>query len=511
MNIQELAELHQNDHPGYYLTDWYEAAFPTYVLQTRVAIMEKRPVPTVEEFIMRLLEAGVEDPGEMGKILGLSFEVVSSALLSLNMPGYIRIQAARLNGDRHETVAITDRGHLLLQELTLRQPTEETFPFCVDALTGDYFQYQRLFDAAYVRKNDLFLLPNDIEEPEIGTINANSLKRLWSDAKRLSNDDIKSTEFIGLSAIDSFLLGFRSFRVLQFADGDQGVTVHVYDRQDRSLRHEVKIMQLHQRGEGHSVLRLEKIPQGIAREIPNPMASFLDQATVASVQRKSQEIPILRQTVEEIEKKISDEEERVRNTGDRDSQHPDINVTELKQKREFQVEKLQELQRTPPETEILSMVEHRPKLLQALSEAEERLIIISPWLNLTAVNKELQQALRSTLWRGVEVLIGFGFGEDSYGQKQAIRALNQIREQMADKGRLLRLYRLEASHAKIVICDNKYVVLTSFNWLSFAGREDLGNRVEYGALLRDKNAVEQTTNYVFGLFENSAELLNALK
>ena len=33
------------------------------------------------------------------------------------------------------------------------------------------------------------------------------------------------------------------------------------------------------------------------------------------------------------------------------------------------------------------------------------------------------------------------------------------------------------------------MIVTSFNWLSFAGRSDLGNRVEFGVLMRDKAAV----------------------
>jgi hypothetical protein len=349
------------------------------------------------------------------------------------------------------------------------------------------------------------VLPSYIEEPNLINIEVRGLKRLWYEVQRLTGERNNLYEFVGVSTVDNFSLGFRAFRVLQFVNADKSVIIHVYDRQERSTRHEVKLMQLHQTDESYRVLKLERIPDGIPREIPNPMSSFLDQGIYEIVQRKSQEIPTLYQSVEEIQKKISDEEERIQNSLDGAFEQNDKNVLEMKQQIELLNEKIQELQRLPPETELLSMVDHRPKLLQAIAEAQTRIIIVSPWLNLTAVNKELQQAIRAALRRGISVLIGYGFGDDKYSQTQAIKALNKIGEQTGEKGQLLKLFRLNESHAKIVVCDEQYAVLTSFNWLSFAGREDLGNRVEVGVLVRDAKVVEETIDYVLDLFSQSSE------
>ena len=55
MNIEDLARDHQDDHPGYILTDWYDAAFPSYEISLRVLMQDEQPLTrTVQAFMMPL-------------------------------------------------------------------------------------------------------------------------------------------------------------------------------------------------------------------------------------------------------------------------------------------------------------------------------------------------------------------------------------------------------------------------------------------------------------------------
>ena len=47
------------------------------------------------------------------------------------------------------------------------------------------------------------------------------------------------------------------------------------------------------------------------------------------------------------------------------------------------------------------------------------------------------------------------------------------------------------------------MITTSFNWLSFQGREDWGNRIEFGTLVRDPSAVETMLARVLPLFNDT--------
>ena len=59
--------------------------------------------------------------------------------------------------------------------------------------------------------------------------------------------------------------------------------------------------------------------------------------------------------------------------------------------------------------------------------------------------------------------------------------MNQL-QKMSNKeyGRYLQIINLNNTHEKVLICDNDFLVITSFNWLSFKGDPKFGFRQETG-------------------------------
>lgn len=58
-------------------------------------------------------------------------------------------------------------------------------------------------------------------------------------------------------------------------------------------------------------------------------------------------------------------------------------------------------------------------------------------------------------------------------------------------GTKLLLVKLSNTHEKVLIKDNEYMVITSFNWLSFKGSPDKGFRQETGYYTESKEVIKQ--------------------
>lgn len=149
--------------------------------------------------------------------------------------------------------------------------------------------------------------------------------------------------------------------------------------------------------------------------------------------------------------------------------------------------------RQSPAAGVLETHEHRAALRDAILEARRELIIVSPWLRTAAVDHELLGWLRTSLDRNKElrITVGYGIERDAASKRQdpAVRdqeeALRRLRE-MGDRARgRLRIVEVGNTHEKIVVCDDQYVILTSFNFLSFNPKPGKGVRREMGYRITD--------------------------
>jgi hypothetical protein len=158
---------------------------------------------------------------------------------------------------------------------------------------------------------------------------------------------------------------------------------------------------------------------------------------------------------------------------------------------------------------VLAAHEHRPALRDALREARRELIIISPWLATAAVDGELlgwiDQALRAQ--KSLRIRIGYGIEpvgkakRPARDQEDALRRIHKIAER--SRGRLV-LVEIGNTHEKIVICDESYAIVTSFNFLSFKPRPGRGVRLETGMVIEDPAAVRELRRRVSSAMDRPA-------
>jgi phosphatidylserine/phosphatidylglycerophosphate/cardiolipin synthase-like enzyme len=111
------------------------------------------------------------------------------------------------------------------------------------------------------------------------------------------------------------------------------------------------------------------------------------------------------------------------------------------------------------------------------------LLIISPWLRNGVLDEAFLESLEGLLKDGVDIFLGWGIsgpgGERSDSDWRAYAALSQL----ASRYTKFRFRYLGNTHAKVLLSDRRFVIVTSFNWLSYRGDPDRTFRDERGVLV----------------------------
>ncbi len=128
----------------------------------------------------------------------------------------------------------------------------------------------------------------------------------------------------------------------------------------------------------------------------------------------------------------------------------------------------------------LPVYEHPPLLSYALQNSKSRLLIISPWIRKAVVDREFMAQLLKLVEAGVAVHIGYGLGEDDRGARPEDKKVESELSELARSHKNFAFHRLGDTHAKVLILDQEFFVISSFNWLSFRGDQNRTFREEWG-------------------------------
>jgi len=83
------------------------------------------------------------------------------------------------------------------------------------------------------------------------------------------------------------------------------------------------------------------------------------------------------------------------------------------------------------------------------------------------------------LWIAYGITIEGGYRGGAKGESDR-EAENKLRRLESDFPEHFRMTRLGDTHAKVLVCDARFSIVTSLNWLSFRGDEQLEFRDERG-------------------------------
>lgn len=138
---------------------------------------------------------------------------------------------------------------------------------------------------------------------------------------------------------------------------------------------------------------------------------------------------------------------------------------------ELTPEKIKEQTETPDLTDgkTIETQDHKKYFIHILKSAKEAVYIQSPWIRKKILDCYIDY-IKETLKRNVTVYIKYGMKPRNRNDKVGIdedakKVLDDLSKEYNDKLKIIK----DDDHSKILICDEDYMIMGSFNWLSFGG------------------------------------------
>jgi hypothetical protein len=485
-------ELRRYDNrPGFDLVSCKEVGLPVYKITVQALTQLRKPIPPIEEYVLKSINVGLSSEEDIGGFLGLEPPIIRDALINLRMSEYIDLIAP--DDSLMQVWNLTKKGEGTLRNAKIIVPEERIFDINFDGLLRyprwyGHLESRFLLKAKDLRDNDIIEIePYPKKPPELSDLKREDVDAIIRKIEGASKAKVKQVrDLLALKAIERRQRFFQPALILIYKAKDSD-DVQVAFAIDAVLSNEHE--DAFARAKGVKKLRLlealrESTPQKLATEVLGP--EFVDRAPLQQVEAIKEEVSAAQAQIE-----------ITRNTLERTEDKKEKLILEQQlQEAQQQIEKLQvkldSLLAAVP-MRWLEMYEHRPLLEQAIQDSQKRLMIISPWIRANVVNKQFIEQLEKLLKRDVQLLIGYGLGKDEDDKKypsdiQAEKNLKKLANQYKDN---FILKRLGDTHAKILVSDAKFAVTTSFNWLSFKGDRDRTFRDERGTLVSDPQKIDE--------------------
>lgn len=451
--LQRLA----NARPGMRLVAHREAAIPIFRLTLDVVIEENKPVPPIEEYVLKALAAGLTSIDSVAGFLGIERRLVEVAVHDLWGRDDIDLSGGVLS--------LTPSGKQSLEDLVSRAPVRTEGSVDFDRMlftvngpaTYSHLKPRDLRDAGL---EELPLPRGHAKRPAIEDLDFESLAAA---IKRGFQGGGSATEVLAVRGVVRADRFFDAAHVLVYvAENGSDYTLAVAVDGRLSPAHEEAL------GAAGGAERL-----GIDLQ---QLASSTDLEQLASPEVVAQVVPD--EQLRAAEQEVARLERALAEPAD-DLDEPDTVGT----KQEVE-QALTEARHRLADFQIrrLRVYEHAPLLRKSLTTVQRRLLIISPWISRAVVDDEFLTLLAAACRRRVRIHIGYGIGPAG-GDRPRDPVPERSLRRLASSHSNFTFKDLGNTHAKVLVADDIWVT-TSFNWLSFKGDRDRTFRQEEGLLVR---------------------------
>ena len=464
MTIEELARKYANTIPNSKLVKYYEAAIPQYCIDT-VLIMEKeKPLSVLQEFILKFTAEGIDNIREICGFLGVNMTAVSTAVAEMQK---INLIVVDINDMR---IKLTEKGRESLRAVKTITPEEVEYQICMDSFTGNiYIDSLNKYNKKDVKRFELVAVPPFIETPTLSNLKFEDVKAAIDKFRRNNYYSKHKLEgnLLDIAELDKVYTEYNKVYVLVFLNNKTGdIELRVFEKQTRRQEYENILLQMYNKHtrifeldqkEDIDDVKENSFYDILSDDIKNDAASYTNRAVEID-----KEIEQLKSQLSEITNQSEGSED----------ENTRFQIHEIQQ----QIDEREDEREGA--TKILSTYDHRPLLIKALNEAHNSVILVSPWIKRGGLNNEILSLIRSAVNRGINITIGYGISQKKDSDKWVLEELNKIAKNK-NKGKL-QIVALNNTHEKVLIMDNKFLVITSFNWLSFGGDPKRGFRQETG-------------------------------
>jgi hypothetical protein len=491
MSAPDIAAKHDN-RPGYKLVSFSEVGLPFFRVTASALIQTEKSLPPIEEFVMKSIDAGLESISEISGFLGMKSDVIKGAVTNL-------IQETQAFETADGFVELSQKGKEVLANELVSRPSTETIVFDVDGLTRNASWFRGTnHSPADMKKLGLFeVRAFPARRPEAHELHVENVDRAL---KLAAGNDLNKKTVLRVREVFKAKRFFYEAVALVFRSlsDDQVQMAFAIDGRI-SEPHELAFAA----AGGISKLGIEKavlqsrsdisMENILGIDISHHAPKVTPEGSNLGTGLKK-DFSIAKLKAETSLKKLRNELPQAdRSDLEREYSSTLAEIDRLKGKlREIPV-------RTVP------VYEHPEILDEAITTARERLLIVSPWITQSVVNKEFLAKIRKLLKRGVKLTIGFGLKEKGQFIKQNRKntAEEKLRE-LSYEYENFEFFELGDTHAKIVIKDFEFYVVTSFNWLSFRGDPNRTFREEWGTMVAIEENVIEFYNQILARFHGGS-------
>lgn len=471
MTIEELARRKEKSIPNSKLVKYYEAAIPQYHMEVVFTMLKEKSLSVLQEFILKFIDSGIKDIQEIKRFLGINETVINSAIAFLQREEMVVVDIF------NSKLRMTDKGENILKVASMIVPEEIEYPMYMDGLLGNvYFDTKKLFTKNEVKRFDLTAIVPDKDVPTISDLNyedvksaMNAFKRNYVNEKNKLNGNLQE-----ITKIEKIYIEYKKVFVLIFKnDKTEEIELQVYVDTIRNDDYSTILQKMF--NEGVKVFKFDRKSEvDGSKELP--LMSSLPAEVINNAKKNLATASSYARNLDSLKTQLMEMKENSQ-------------IENSVQEQYLLEKKIQQMENEREGSDrVLSTYDHRPLLIDALTNAKKSVIIISPWIKKSGLDNEILRLIENAIRRKTQVIIGYGISEKEDSDKRIIKKLNDICKEK--NGKYLKLVRLSNTHEKILIKDNEFLVITSFNWLSFRGNPEWGFRQETGYCIKsNKTAI----------------------
>lgn len=477
MTIDELAKLKANSVPNSTLVKYYEAGILQWHMEAILTMLKPKKLSVLQEFILKFISSGIDDVSDICNFLGVNKTAVNNAVAVLQKNNLITVDIF------YSKLKLTDKGEKDLKEAATIVPEDIEYALYVDGLLGNvYLDTRKLYTSKELRSFEIKPINTTVERPTLDSLVYEEVKRainLFKKNHAYEQDKLEG-DLQEISCIAKTYVEYKKVSVLVFMNKSEDIEFQVFDGTTRNDDYSIALQK--QYNNNSRVLDFDSNFISEAEE-NNSLISVLPQEIIESAKSFSYKDSTLEREISNLTTQL---DAIKKNDDDNDEQHKESATERIR----FLEKKIDEMKNERKGADrILSTYDHRPLLLDALDNAQNMVVIVSPWIKSGGMNNEILGRIERALQRGTRVIIGYGISEKEDSDRWILQRLTDI--QKKKYGDKLLLVKLSNTHEKVLIKDNEYMVITSFNWLSFKGDPNKGFRQETGYYTESKEAINQ--------------------
>lgn len=126
------------------------------------------------------------------------------------------------------------------------------------------------------------------------------------------------------------------------------------------------------------------------------------------------------------------------------------------------------------ESVVIKSEEHPKYFIYVLDNSKKSIVIASPWIS-NKILEKYKENIESALERGVKITISYGMRKRNKFDKESIDKESDIYlQELKSNYKDLLVLRATHDHSKVLISDDNFAIVGSFNWLSYGGDGDRG-------------------------------------